>query len=179
MIARLKAGVSVAYAQQRIDALNASLAEEFPKYRKMLEDSRFRTKVVRLSDELVGTVQPMLYLLAGRGGVGAPDRMRKCRQPDAGPPERAHEGTGHPFQPGRRPVAPRPPTPHREHRAGGLGRDAGSADRLRRHPPDFLARRRGIAARQPHPNGWPGTRVYRGWWRCSPAWVSGSCPCSI
>jgi hypothetical protein len=46
MIARLKAGVSVAYAQQRVDALNASLAEEFPKYRKMLEDSRFRTKVV-------------------------------------------------------------------------------------------------------------------------------------
>jgi predicted permease len=63
MIARLKAGVSVAYAQQRIDALNASLIEEFPKYRKMVADSRFSTKVVRLSDELTGTVQPMLYLL--------------------------------------------------------------------------------------------------------------------
>jgi predicted permease len=69
MIARLKPGVTVNYAQQRIDALNASLMEEFPKYRKMLEDSRFRTKVVRLSDELTGSVQHMLYLLQAAVGL--------------------------------------------------------------------------------------------------------------
>lgn len=162
MIGRLKAGVSVGYAQQRIDALNATLAEEFPKYRKMLDDSRFRTKVVRLSDELVGTVQPMLYLLQVAVGlvllIGCVNvanlmlvrlnvRMKELAIR---------------FSLGADLVAPLPPTPHGEHRAGGLGRDAGSADRLRRHPPDFVARRLGIAARQPHPNRWPGTRVYRG-----------------
>ena len=161
MIARLKAGVTVAYAQQRVDALNASLAEEFPKYRKLLEDSRFRTKVVPLSDELAGAVKPMLYLLqaavglvlligcvnvanlmlvrlnvrmkelAIRFSLGA-DRWRLCRQ-------LLTESIA----------------------LAVLGGMLGVLTGFGCHPPDLLARRRGIAARQPHPNGWPGTRVYR------------------
>jgi ABC-type lipoprotein release transport system permease subunit len=40
------------------------------------------------------------------------------------------------------------------------------------------ARRRGIVARQPHPNRWPGTRVYRGRGAAHRPGVR-SCPCSI
>lgn len=47
MIARLKPGVTLAQAQQRIDALNQRNLERFPKYRKLLEDARFHTKVDR------------------------------------------------------------------------------------------------------------------------------------
>jgi predicted permease len=63
MVARLKPGVTVAYAQRRIDALNKGNIERFPKYRKLLEDARFQTKVVGLKDELVRDVRPILYLL--------------------------------------------------------------------------------------------------------------------
>lgn len=63
MIARRLPAVTVAYAQQRIDALNQRNLERFPKYRKLLEDARFGTKVVGLKDELVKDVRPTLYLL--------------------------------------------------------------------------------------------------------------------
>ena len=63
MIARLKPGITVAYAQQRIDILNRRNMERFPKYRKLLEDARFGTKVINLKDEYVRDIRPTLYLL--------------------------------------------------------------------------------------------------------------------
>jgi len=63
MFARLKPGVTVAQAQERIDALNKANLERFPKYRKLLEDARFGTKVIGMQDLLVRNVRPTLYLL--------------------------------------------------------------------------------------------------------------------
>ena len=63
MFARLKPGVTVGQAQQRIDALNKSNLDRFPKYRKLLEDARFGTKVVGLQDLLIRDIRPTLYLL--------------------------------------------------------------------------------------------------------------------
>jgi predicted permease len=63
MLARLKPGVSVAQARQRIDALNKLNLERFPKYRKLLEDARFSTRVVALKDEIIRDIRPTLYLL--------------------------------------------------------------------------------------------------------------------
>jgi predicted permease len=69
MLARLQDGITVGQAQQRIDALNRSLLDELPRFRKLVEETRFRTKVVLLSEELVGTVRPMLYLLQAAVGL--------------------------------------------------------------------------------------------------------------
>jgi hypothetical protein len=63
MIVRLKPGITITEAQQRIDALNRSNMERFPKYRPLPKDGRFATRVVPLRDELVRTVRPTLYLL--------------------------------------------------------------------------------------------------------------------
>ena len=63
MIARLRPGVSIAYAQQRVDALNKENIERYPKYRTLLKASRFATKVVGLKDLIVLDVRPILYLL--------------------------------------------------------------------------------------------------------------------
>ncbi len=63
MFARLKPGVTVAQAQERIDALNKANLDRFPKYRKLLEDARFGTKVIGMQDLLVRDVRPTLYLL--------------------------------------------------------------------------------------------------------------------
>lgn len=68
MIARLKPGVTVAHAQRRIDALNKQNIERIPKFRKLLEDARFGTKVLPLKDELVKSVRPTLYLLQAAVG---------------------------------------------------------------------------------------------------------------
>jgi predicted permease len=65
MIARLKPGVSVALAQQRIDALNKRIAERFPQMKRLLENARFRTAVVNLHEELVSDAKPTLILLQG------------------------------------------------------------------------------------------------------------------
>ena len=65
MVARLRPGVTLAYAQQKIDALNQRNLERFPKYRKLLEDARFNTRVNFLRDEMVEDVRPTLYLLQG------------------------------------------------------------------------------------------------------------------
>jgi predicted permease len=69
MIARLKPGVTRAYAQQRIDALNKRNIERFPQYRKLLEQAGFATRVVGLKDELVHSVRPTLYLLQAAVGL--------------------------------------------------------------------------------------------------------------
>jgi predicted permease len=69
MIARLKPGVTLAQAQERIDALNHRNLDLFPKYRQLLVNARFGTKVLRLKDELVRDVRPALYLLQIAVGV--------------------------------------------------------------------------------------------------------------
>lgn len=63
MIARLQPGVTVSYAQQRIDALNKQTLERFPKYRTLLENARFGTRVLGLQEELIRDIRPTLYLL--------------------------------------------------------------------------------------------------------------------
>jgi len=73
MVARLKPGVTLAQAQERIDALNHRNLDLFPKYRQLLVNARFGTRVLLLKDELVRDIRPALYLLQIRGGSGAPD----------------------------------------------------------------------------------------------------------
>ncbi|MBI1897420.1 MAG: ABC transporter permease, partial [Acidobacteria bacterium] len=63
MIARLRPGVSLAYAQQRIHALNKAITDRFPKLKPLLENARFATRVVGLKDEMVRDIRPTLYLL--------------------------------------------------------------------------------------------------------------------
>ena len=61
MVARLKPGVSVALAQQHIDALNRHSIGRSGRMRKLLENARFGTTVQGLKEELVGDVRPTLY----------------------------------------------------------------------------------------------------------------------
>ena len=63
IIARLKNGVSLQVAQQRIDALNRHNVENAGKLRKLLENARFGTQVRDLKEQLVGDLRPTLYLL--------------------------------------------------------------------------------------------------------------------
>jgi predicted permease len=69
MIARLKPGVTMAQAQERIDALNHRNLDLFPKYRELIVNARFGTKILRLKDEMVRDVRPVLYLLQIAVGV--------------------------------------------------------------------------------------------------------------
>jgi predicted permease len=63
MIARLKPGVTLAQAQERINDLNRRNLDIFPQLRAILINARFATKVVGLQDELVRDIRPTLYLL--------------------------------------------------------------------------------------------------------------------
>jgi len=63
MIARLKPGVTLDYAQRRIDSLNRQNLDRFPQFRQLLIDARFGTVVHGLKDEMVRDVRPTLYLL--------------------------------------------------------------------------------------------------------------------
>ena len=63
MIARLKPGVSVARAQERINAQNRQIIDQFPQYKALLENAKYQTRVIGLQDELVRDVRPILYLL--------------------------------------------------------------------------------------------------------------------
>jgi predicted permease len=63
MIARLKPGVSLAQAQERINDLNRRNLDIFPQLRQLLINARFGTKVAGLRDELVRDIRPTLYLL--------------------------------------------------------------------------------------------------------------------
>ena len=63
MIARLKPGVTLAQAQERIDDLNRRNLDLFPQFRQLLINARFGTKVIGLRDELVRDIRPTLYLL--------------------------------------------------------------------------------------------------------------------
>jgi predicted permease len=63
MIARLKPGVSLAQARERIDELNRRNLDVFPQLRQLLINARFATKVASLADELVRDFRPTLFLL--------------------------------------------------------------------------------------------------------------------
>jgi predicted permease len=63
MIARLKPGVTLSNARERIDALNKFQVERAGKLRKLLEAARFGTVVLGLKDLMVRDVRPTLYLL--------------------------------------------------------------------------------------------------------------------
>ncbi len=63
MIGRLRPGVDVAKAQQKIDLLNERNLERFPEYRELLKSAGFHTKVVGLHEELVEEARPILFLL--------------------------------------------------------------------------------------------------------------------
>ena len=63
MIARLKPGISLKYAQTRLDALNRQNIERFPKYRELLINARFGTVIAGLKDQMVKDIRPTLYLL--------------------------------------------------------------------------------------------------------------------
>jgi predicted permease len=63
MVGRLKPGVSLAQAQEQIDALNKRNLERFPQYRKLLENARFGTTVRYVQDERVDDIRTTLYML--------------------------------------------------------------------------------------------------------------------
>ncbi len=63
MIARLKPGVTLTQAQERIDDLNRRNLDLFPQFRQLLINARFATRVAGLKDELVRDIRPTLYLL--------------------------------------------------------------------------------------------------------------------
>ena len=65
MIGRLKPGATLAQAQQQIDAINARNDERFPQFRQLLKDVGFATFAIRLQDDVVREVRPVLYLLWG------------------------------------------------------------------------------------------------------------------
>jgi predicted permease len=69
MIARLKPGVTMTQAQERLDALNHRNLDLFPKYRQLIVNARFGTKILRLKDEMVRDIRPALYLLQIAVGV--------------------------------------------------------------------------------------------------------------
>ena len=63
MVARLKPGVTLAQAQERINDLNRRNLDIFPQLRQLLINARFATKVIGLRDELTRDIRPTLYLL--------------------------------------------------------------------------------------------------------------------
>jgi predicted permease len=63
MIAKLKPGVTVQQARQRVDALNKTNLDLFPQLKELLESARFYTKVAGMKDEMVRDIKDTLYLL--------------------------------------------------------------------------------------------------------------------
>jgi predicted permease len=66
-IARLKAGLTIAAAQSRIDALVASLQKQFPD--DYPQQARWKIRLVPLKEIMVGNVRQSLILLLGAVGV--------------------------------------------------------------------------------------------------------------
>jgi predicted permease len=62
MIGRLKRGVTLTAARQRIDALNKANIER-SQVRSLLENARFQTKIVGMKDEMIRDIKDTLYLL--------------------------------------------------------------------------------------------------------------------
>jgi predicted permease len=69
MIARLKPGVTLAQAQERLNDLNRRNLDLMPQARQLIIDARFYTKIAKLKDEIVRQVGPTLYLLQIAVGV--------------------------------------------------------------------------------------------------------------
>ena len=69
MVARLKPGVSLTQAQERIDDLNRRNLDLFPEFKQLLINARFGTRVMGLKDELTRDIRPTLYLLQIAVGV--------------------------------------------------------------------------------------------------------------
>jgi predicted permease len=65
MIAQLKPEATLPLAQEQLHALNARNDERFPQFRQILKDAGFTTTAVKLQDQVVGEVRPILYLLWG------------------------------------------------------------------------------------------------------------------
>ena len=65
MIARLKPGATLAVAQQQVDGVNARNDTRFPEFHQILKDAGFHTVAVKLQDQIVREVRPVLYLLWG------------------------------------------------------------------------------------------------------------------
>ena len=65
MIGRLKAGATVAQAQQQLDAVNARNMERFPHFKEILTNAGFRTVAASFQDDLVREVRGTLFLLWG------------------------------------------------------------------------------------------------------------------
>lgn len=65
MIARLKPGITVAQAQQRVTALNQRVMDKTPEIKPMLETAGFWTKVAGFKDDLVREVAGSLVLVQG------------------------------------------------------------------------------------------------------------------
>jgi predicted permease len=65
MVARLKPGVSLELAQQRIDALTKRNLERLPAIKQILIDAGYRMFVLSLQEYLVRDVRRVLYLLWG------------------------------------------------------------------------------------------------------------------
>jgi predicted permease len=65
MIGRLKPGATVALAQQQVDAINARNDERFPHFHQILKDAGFHSVAVRLQDDVVREIRPVLYILWG------------------------------------------------------------------------------------------------------------------
>ena len=63
MIARLRPEITLAYAQERIDALDRANLDRVPQLKKLLIQVRYRTQVRPLKDVIVKDVRPILYLL--------------------------------------------------------------------------------------------------------------------
>ncbi|MFB3826412.1 MAG: ABC transporter permease [Bryobacteraceae bacterium] len=63
MIARLKPGVSLELAQKRVDALNQQNLDRFPRFRRLLIDARFATRVRGLKSEMMREISATLWML--------------------------------------------------------------------------------------------------------------------
>ncbi len=63
MIARLKPGVTLAQARERLEDLNHRNLDLMPEARQLILDTRFYTKIVKLKDEIVRDIRATLYLL--------------------------------------------------------------------------------------------------------------------
>lgn len=62
-IGRLKPGATLEQAQAQVNALNAANLDRFPKWKQLLINAGFHTRVSRLQDVLVQQVRGTLYLL--------------------------------------------------------------------------------------------------------------------
>ncbi len=65
MIGRLKPGADVSLVQQQVDAINARNDERFPQFHQILKDAGYHSVAVRLQDDVVREIRPVLYLLWG------------------------------------------------------------------------------------------------------------------